>query len=240
MESDRLFTRRKFLGGVLGSAGALFFSSRCIEPFWPEFNTKRVALPYRIKTPIRILHITDIHAFDAMPLWYFDNVFQLALRDRPDLICLTGDFISRNLPDPKTYSRVLQPLSAAAPVYACLGNHDGGEWAGNVGCYKDPGLGRQLLADSGIRNLENERIEISVAGQQISLFGTADLWSYTIDGSPLAGAPADIPKIVLAHNPDTKDQLAALAWDLMLSGHSHGGQFTYPLIGGTPLAPRSV
>ena len=234
MNSERLLSRRKFLGGALGSAGALFFSSRCIDPFWPEFNIKRVALPYRLKNPIRILHVSDIHAFDAMPFWYFENVFHLALRDRPDLICLTGDFISRNLPDPRMFARILQPFSTAAPVYACLGNHDGGGWAGNAGGYKDPGLVRQVLNAASIRCLENELVEISVAGQQVGLFGTVDLWTAPIDGTPLLGAPAEIPKIVLAHNPDTKDELAAPPWDLMLSGHSHGGQFTYPLTGGTP------
>ena len=91
-----------------------------------------------------------------------------------------------------------------------------------------------VLRQAGIRALNNECVEVEVAGQRINLSGTTDLWSGPVSIEGLHDAPPDRLSVVLAHNPDTKDVLANYRWHLMLSGHTHGGQFRYPFIGGTP------
>jgi hypothetical protein len=71
-----------------------------------------------------------------------------------------------------------------------------------------------------------------VRDQSIRFAGVPDLWSEHLHGDlAFVDVPADDPAIVLAHNPDTKDRLAKQPWDLMLSGHTHGGQVVLPMLG---------
>ncbi len=71
-----------------------------------------------------------------------------------------------------------------------------------------------------------------VRDQSIRFAGVGDLWSDDVDADlAFANVPADDPAILLAHNPDTKDLLADRPWDLMLSGHTHGGQVVLPILG---------
>jgi hypothetical protein len=66
-----------------------------------------------------------------------------------------------------------------------------------------------------------------------------DLWAHEFDAAKAFGgknASLDLPRIMLSHNPDTKDRLVQDNWDLMLSGHTHGGQIELPFLG-TPFAP---
>ena len=68
--------------------------------------------------------------------------------------------------------------------------------------------------------------------QSVRFAGVPDLWSERVNGDlAFAGVSADDPAILLAHNPDTKDVLADRPWDLMLSGHTHGGQVVLPILG---------
>ena len=235
MKPKRSYSRREFLGVGIASVGAAtFLSSRWIEPFWPEFNQKIVRIKKRLAQPISILHISDLHAFDSMPLSYFDSCIKRAIGWKPDLICVTGDFISTKLDDETAYGEILLQLSSVAPTYACLGNHDGGAWAVSYGGYSDTTSVESLLQQSQILCLKDRGEVISIRGSELVLFGANDLWTVPIDTIGLKSSPAELPVIVMAHNPDSKDQLADVHWDLMLSGHSHGGQLVYPVIGGGP------
>lgn len=85
-----------------------------------------------------------------------------------------------------------------------------------------------------IRCLKDQGEVISILGTKFFLFGTNDLWTLPIDSTGIKASPTEFPVILMAHNPDSKDQLGDVHWDLMLSGHSHGGQLVYPLVGGRP------
>ena len=205
-----------------------------VEPNWLERTTVRVKLPCRSLTSgVRILQLSDFHASPVVPFSLIENSMELGLAAKPDVICLTGDFVTDATPfDHAEYGRILRRLSSAAPVFASLGNHDGGRWAASVGGLKDSNVIRALLAAAGVPLLHNRSETVRVRGQAIRFAGVPDLWSEPVDGdAAFANISADDPAILLAHNPDTKDILADRPWDLMLSGHTHGGQVVLPIVG---------
>jgi predicted MPP superfamily phosphohydrolase len=98
---------------------------------------------------------------------------------------------------------------------------------------------RRLLLESGISVLWNSSKRISVNGASLELVGLGDYWAD--DTEPGKAFPSKektpgTPRIVLSHNPDSRELLREHAWDLMLCGHTHGGQLSLPILG-TPFAP---
>jgi len=182
---------------------------------------------------VRILHLSDFHASPVVPFSLIENAVALGLEAKPDVICLTGDFVTDATPfDEAAYASILRRLSSAAPTFATLGNHDGGAWAASVGGLKDSSIVQALLKAGNVPLLHNRSKVVRVRDQSIRFVGVADLWSGDVDGDrAFAGVSADDPAILLAHNPDTKDVLADRPWDLMLSGHTHGGQVVLPMLG---------
>ena len=92
----------------------------------------------------------------------------------------------------------------------------------------------KLLEDSGINILVNEEAQITVKGQPLRIVGLADIYSKMMNPGkalPKQGSSVKDPIIVLSHNPDTKMYLTKFEWDLMLCGHTHGGQCKLPFIG---------
>lgn len=185
-----------------------------------------------------MLQLSDFHFSWAVPLALLDEAVTRGLAEEPDLICLTGDFVTGVVDDLHSgeYGRILSRLTRAAPTYAVFGNHDGGLWsrAQPGGGYGDTGEVRRLLEGCGVRVLHNDSVEVQVAGarQALTLAGVGDLWSDGVEGA-LAFSRVDhaMPVVLLAHNPDSKDLVQDHVWDLMLSGHTHGGQVVLPLVG---------
>jgi uncharacterized protein len=205
-----------------------------VEPNWLERTFHQVKLPCKSLTSgVRILHLSDFHASPIVPFSLIENAVELGLEAKPDVICLTGDFVTDATPfDEAEYARILRRLSSAAPVFATLGNHDGGAWGAAVGGLEDSSVVRRLLRAGNVSLLHNRSEVLRVRDQSIRFAGVGDLWSDGVDGDlAFAGVPAEDPAILLAHNPDTKDWLADRPWDLMLSGHTHGGQVVLPLLG---------
>ena len=189
--------------------------------------------------PLRLLHLSDLHASWAISLEFSQEAINLGLREKPDLICVTGDFITTQYSAFDAYARLLAQLPAAAPTFACLGNHDGGTWAGEHGGYKTTVPVGEMLKQSGIEVLRNRWTSIRLQDREIKLIGLPDIWSEGVNPARAFPAPnrADPAlRIVLSHNPDTKDDFRPFQWDLLLSGHTHGGQVVLPLLG-TPFAP---
>ncbi len=230
-------TRRKLLSLLplaLPAAGCAPAYAFGVEPAWLERTLTRVKLPCQNLTRgVRILHLSDFHASPVVPFSLIENAVELGLDTKPDIICLTGDFVTDATPfDRAAYANILRQLPAAAPTFATLGNHDGGPWAGSHGGLKDTASICALLAASNIPVLHNRSEVVRVHGQSLRFAGAPDLWSGEVNGAAaFAEASANDPAIVLAHNPDTKDLLADFPWDLMLSGHTHGGQVVLPLVG---------
>jgi hypothetical protein len=226
-------TRRNLLSllPVAGFAPAYAFG---LEPNWLERTFHQVKSPCRnLTSPVRILHLSDLHASRSVPFSLIERSVEIGLEAKPDVICLTGDFVTDATPlDETEYARILRRLSNAAPTFASLGNHDGGLWASSVGGLKDASMVRRLLGDGNISLLYNRSVAVRVRDQFVRFAGVPDLWGREVDGDlTFAGVSAEDPAVLLAHNPDTKDLLADRPWDLMLSGHTHGGQVVLPFVG---------
>ncbi len=227
--------------GVCG-AGALTVGGygNLVESKWIDIGRHEIRVSKNgERHPLKILHLSDLHAGMMVSLKFIEHAIQLGLQWQPDLICLTGDYITWKYSDWDRYSKVLSQLSKAAPTFATLGNHDGGHWAGNSRGYKSAEPVRQLLARSNILLLENDARQIELHDWKLNVVGMNDLWSRQFNPgkafSKTRGGE-EFTTTVLSHNPDTKDFFPVQKWDLLLAGHTHGGQVDLPIIG-TPFAP---
>ncbi len=234
----QLISRRAFLASLgLGSVGWTAYSG-CVEATWLDIGRHDVHTNVPGGAPVKLLHLSDFHASWCVSLEYIEEAIACGLRLKPDLICVTGDFITGYYNDFEGYGRVLERLAAAAPTFACLGNHDGGLWSRYHNGYKDTDRVRHMVEQSGLELLHNRAKTISVGGRPIFLAGVGDCYAEEAEPERAFATvpPSGAVRVVLSHNPDTKVLLRPYPWDLLLCGHTHGGQFWLPLIG-APFAP---
>ena len=233
----RRISRRRFLRrAVFGTLGAGIVASgytRFLEPWWVDQSHVRIAianLPDAL-AGLRIAHLTDIH-YQSCSLDEVADWVAMTNARRPDLICMTGDYISGHPKWAGELTGVLRDLSAPLGVVACLGNHD----YGRAFPLSDPdhqAVGRQtrkLLEAAGIEVLVDQLTTRDVHGSPLRIAGVGDMWSDDYD-TALVRRSDRRPLIVLAHNPDVFYELDRDRFDLMLAGHTHGGQVKLPFIG---------
>ncbi len=230
--------RRQFLLAPLAAFPVAGYA-RFVEPGWLELTHDQVFVEgLNPGTRVRIVQLSDIHVSPVVPASLVENAFALALAERPDVICLTGDYVTDATPHNEDwYRRTLRTLSSHVPCFATLGNHDGGAWSGKRGTKPhSTEYVTGLLASAGIAVLTNRSVEVPIHGQTIRLVGCGDLWAHQCNPwVAFHGVPRDrMPTVILSHNPDSKVMMDEFRWDLMLSGHTHGGQVVVPIIGLSP------
>jgi uncharacterized protein len=170
----------------------------------------------------RILQLSDIHHSLFVPLDHVAAVVELSNRLKPDLIALTGDFVTYSRSSIEPVAEILGGLRARAGVMAVLGNHDFRVGADAI---------ERALRRQRIRVLRNRHRRLQRRGDTIYLAGVDD-YGYGADlGVALRGIPEDAPTILLAHNPRLVTAAACRGIGLVLSGHTHGGQVNLPLLG---------
>ncbi|MBE7015605.1 MAG: metallophosphoesterase [Ruminococcaceae bacterium] len=173
----------------------------------------------------KIAHISDLHSVPA------EGIFEAVKENTPDIIAVTGDLVHDNdKPYDKTIS-LMEKLSSLAPIYAVTGNHD--LWR--------PNHNRIIkeIEDANVTFLRNEMVKLSKNGSEIALFGMEDPFSKIPDiiAKNVADSYAQLPEydgfgILLFHRANLFDLVKDFGFDLILSGHMHGGQVRLPLIGG--------
>lgn len=209
-----------------------------IEPFRLSVRRYRLALrdlPSAL-SGLRIVHITDTHYGPYVPLVHIERAVTLSNALSPDLVLLTGDFVHQS---PRAISAgvgVFAGLRAKIGCFAVLGNHD--HWEGEGAC-------RDWFSSISLPVLENQRVFISPdgvsrqeRGDNLCLAGVGDLWDGEVNlDMALGRVRPGTPRLLLSHNPDLAERIPpALRLDLILAGHTHGGQIYVPGLG-TPISP---
>ena len=170
----------------------------------------------------RILQLSDIHHSLFVPLDYVAAVVELSNKLKPDLVALTGDFVSYSRSSIEPVAEILGGLRARSGVVAVLGNHDFRVGAEAL----ESALRRQR-----IQVLRNRHRLLQRRGANLYVAGVDD-YGYGADlEQATRGIPQDAPTILLAHNPRLVTAAACRGISLVLSGHTHGGQVNFPLLG---------
>lgn len=166
----------------------------------------------------RIVHLSDFHYGPLVDPRHLERAIEIANDLKPDLIALTGDYISQERTYAAPCAELVGKLRADHGVFAVLGNHD--HWT-------DAKLIADLFRAEDIRMLINEGLRVDVAGESFWLAGVDDTM-VGLEDLPLAlaGSRDGEFKLLLAHNPIILRRAARADVDLVLSGHTHGGQVT--------------
>lgn len=228
--------------GALGPAYAVM-----VEPTWLDVTRPEVWLPGLPPEwdGVTIAHLSDMHVKSRADRDHARRAAEIVGGLAPDLVVLTGDFVSRDAGYITLCAEALAPLSAPLGMYAVLGNHD---------VWTDADRVTAGLGDVGVTVLRNAVAPLERDRARLWLVGIEDvgrtnrpgvrcnafegLWQRTLSrGSAMLDAlPPDEPRLLLVHNPDVHEVLSAQRVDLALSGHTHGGQVRLPLLG-APILP---
>lgn len=196
-------------------------------------NARRTARVVTVDVPVaglapalegfRIVQITDIHVGPTIKQHYLQAIVDRVNALQPDAVAITGDLVDGSVDELADHVAPLARLRARHGVFFVTGNHE--YYSGVHGWVRE-------LQRLGIRVLHNEHVVLQHAGAALVLAGVPDFTGHHFDpahrsdpAAALQGAPADAPRVLLAHQPRTAPAAAEAGFDVQLSGHTHGGQF---------------
>jgi predicted MPP superfamily phosphohydrolase len=153
-----------------------------------------------------------------------------------DLVVVVGDFVNGQVDEVYPFAEAFSNLKAPFGIYGVMGNHD---------FYtRDPELIAKKVDDCGVKLLRNDKTIIRSGDGAICLIGIDDTGigskAKSMMATAMKNAPTTIPKILLCHRPYFLPQASQSGIDLMLSGHTHGGQVVLGRFGSTTVAPASL
>ena len=184
-----------------------------------------------------IVQISDLHDHRFGP--FQPRIMKYVREARPDVIAITGDITQEGRLRIQDFRDLARQLTAVAPVFFATGNHE-------ASCPDLPGLLAELERE-GIAVLRSSSVTIQRGGQQIAIAGIDDPQIFHIRGRPWremgerwyaelvrfrTSLPAGRFTVLLSHRPELIRAYARLGFDVVLTGHAHGGQIRLPGIGG--------
>lgn len=222
-------TRRDILGrlalaGMASAAGAYVYGSRIERNI---ITTERVCLllpdlPDEL-VGFRIVQLSDLHLRPVTMPETIEKAVAAANGLDPDLLVVTGDFITERGNDSEELGELLRSLKTRHGLFGVLGNHD---------CWHQPWKVARDMDAAGVRMLINAGTEINVKGVKLWLGGIDSVWAGRPDLKKALPPRPGQPTLLLAHEPDYADVVMGENRHLIqLSGHSHGGQVRVPLLG---------
>ena len=205
-----------------------------VEPNWIRVETVQITLADLPEAfdGYRIALLSDFHCGGTWPgtLFRVKRAVQIANVRSPDLVLLAGDFTYHGAQGLRECFSHIGCLESRDGILAVLGNHD--HW-------DDAEAVRSQLKGAGIPELNDSNFRIFKNGSHIWIAGIDDLWTTepsvknAVDGIP----PEDVT-ILLSHNPDIAEHRQTASVDIILSGHTHGGQVWLPLVGAPNVPSR--
>ena len=229
--SKKKISRRKFIKwasatGVAALAGGAVIDAFFVEPHWFKVTRPVFQIPNLPSAwdGVRIVHITDIHVGRLSSLDDARDIVNMANALHPDIVVMTGDYVSKAAAATRALVEVIRDLRAKVAKFAVLGNHD--YWTNSVAMIN-------LFEETGVRMLTNRSHVLRRKGQSLCFAGVDDLMAGRPDlNRALTGVDKQISRILLCHNPDFAEIMPGNPRvDLMLCGHTHGGQIKIPFIG---------
>jgi predicted MPP superfamily phosphohydrolase len=232
-------SRRAFLArSTLGAASVTAFSTgsyaSMVEPTRLRvchYDAPIRDLP-REFDGLRIAHVSDTHYGPFMSHRYLQRAMEETNALRPNFVALTGDYVHFRPESVQRGIGVFGYLESRWGAVAVLGNHD--HWEGADAC-------RAVFSDLSIPVIGNSRKYLTPEGftddpngaPALCIAGLGDLWEDRVSfEDALGGVDPAMPRLVLSHNPDTAEMPELRQRiDLMLAGHTHGGQVRFPVIG---------
>lgn len=217
--------RRAFLqmGVGLAAAAPFFVSGYGVVLGRRRFQVEHFDLPLdglsSALDHLSVVHLTDIHAGPFMPAEELAEYVEAANRLKPDLIALTGDFVSTRVDEAGTCAAALEGLKARYGIFACMGNHD-------VYAEAEEELTR-LFEARGIRVLRNDAVSLRVGNTALNVLGIDDLRKSDPNLSQtlrLAQREPGEVRLLLSHRPEIFPEASRKGIELVLAGHYHGGQ----------------
>lgn len=210
--------------GVTGLMGTVGFIQAKKRASTFRVPIKIHNLPEKLKG-LTIAQISDLHVGPTIKRDYVDTVVEQVNALKPDLIFFTGDMVDGSVEYLADDVEPLRDLRSRYGTFFVTGNHE---------YYSGVDYWLHKVAELGMTDLHNEHRILEINGEHLAIAGVTDLMAHQIDPAHRSdphkatqGIPADMPTILLAHQPGTASALDGLNIDLMVCGHTHGGQY-YP------------
>lgn len=230
-------SRRAVLRYLAAGAGTAVVTGLAAQAFSEprRIRVRRVSVPLPALPAaldgLTIGQLSDLHRGPYVSEEHLRRGVEIAASLDPDVMVLTGDFVSVSAEYAASCAGALAGLRPRDGLFAVLGNHD--YWTGQVDVV------RRALESRGVEVLGNRSARLRRGGADWWLCGVDDAWAGAPDlGAALAGVPREVFKVLLCHEPDFADTAAQAGIPLQLSGHSHGGQVIVPGIGPIVLPPH--
>ncbi len=217
----------------LSIAGLIY--SGYLEPQWIKIREQKIEVG-KLNQELRVVVIGDWHFRPFKGASFAERAIAKVAEMKPDLILMTGDFLFfDDLPAFEKDLRALGGLAKIAPTYTVLGNHDYGiVFPDESFLYTDSHREiTKILQEQGIHVLSDGQEKVIIKGEEIVLAGFDEYWrkvrfpAKAVDGL----AETSALKIGVSHHPDIAYDQEAINLDLVVAGHTHGGQVRLPLIG---------
>ncbi len=188
--------------------------------------TRRLDIQVRNLDPrldgYRLVHLSDLHVGALTPPWWAKRWIDRANGERGDAVVVTGDLVTSGVAFHGEIAKLIGGLRGKDGVFCSMGNHD----------YF--GAGEPLISlmrAEGVNVLRNQGVVIERDGASLFLTAIDDTWTKRADlDRALEARPENVPTVLLAHDPDRFPQIAKRGVDLVLSGHTHGGQIAVPFL----------
>lgn len=215
---------------LVGSTAAIAIAGFSAYSVWTDLNvyvTHYSLSTDKVSEHLRIVQVSDFHNDSLLGSKMLEKV-----RDEdPDLIVVTGDFVDRNRTNVSYALETAESLTEIAPVYYVPGNHESA-----VSSYNEL---KEGLIRMGVTMLGSSPASI---GSNYDLYGINDPYFVSDDNSIskdiienyLSEITPDKEcfSILLSHRPEAFDEYVSSGFDLVFTGHAHGGQFRFPGVGG--------
>ncbi len=231
LKSRRSFIRK----GAVGLGAYAFVGSLHSIYDRDDYKIDRVTitlnnLPAKLDG-LTISMISDIHSglymLEDDMVKYANAVNNL----RADMIFIPGDFITSKNSEVLPLAKAFSGLKSKYGTYACLGNHD---------FFANPAYITEKLREHGMNVLRNETHELEIAGVKIMLSGVDDGRHANFPKVSYEADSLDTTRILLCHKPYYLENAVAGGFDLMLSGHTHGGQIVFMDLFGEKITPAAL